>query len=185
LCINCLTTKTFYFFSSILSPLKLSLYKGVYINISLHQDGLQPDRTDSRFYWHVSKYLPCSNSSYFINKPLTKKDKFIKYVMILSLKDTNASFSLSELKHLQDALNNKGLHNSSAKIFDDLFKLSAIWLYYSLVKSNVLWLNRKLTLPVDLGDLEMRNYWGQIKVSLFVCGAKAPSGPGPPHSWGF
>ena len=46
--------------------------------------------------------------------------------MILSLKDTNASFSLSELKHLQDALNNKGLHNSSAKIFDDLFKLSAI-----------------------------------------------------------
>jgi hypothetical protein len=36
------------------------------------------------------------------------------------------TFSLSELKHLQDALNNEGIHNSSAKIFNNLFKLSAV-----------------------------------------------------------
>ena len=158
---------TFSFCSSILSPLT-SLYKGVYINIFLYQDGSQPDRPESRFYWHVSRYLPLSNSSHFTNQSLSKNVRFIKRVMILCVKDTNASFSLSDLKHLQDTGNNKLLHISSAKIFNDLFKLSAVWLYHSLIKSNILWLNRKAKLPVDSGDLERRNYRRQIKVYLFL-----------------
>jgi uncharacterized protein YaaR (DUF327 family) len=116
----------------------------------------------------ISRYLPRSSSSHFVNQSLSKNVKFINCVRILCLKDTNASFSLSELKHLQDAVNNKGLHNSSAKTFNDLFKLSVVRLYYSLVKSNVLRLSRKITLPVDLGDFERRNYRNQIKVTKKV-----------------